>query len=93
MKAIVSPSALNKELKKCHTLLARIKILPIVECVLLEFKDVTLRIIGTDLETTIVAETNCTTSDEFSFPVLMSDLVSICSACNEMLSFDLKGMF
>lgn len=91
MKATVNADVLLKELKKLSPVIKKNMVLPILDSVLLKFNKNKLTIVGTDLETTFVSEIDCTSSAVFSFPIVYTDILGVCSNATAPIELDVDG--
>lgn len=79
MKAIVSPMALLKELKKMSIVIKSNHVIPMTAAVKFEFTKDKLTLTATDLETTYITSIDCVCSTPFSIPIEYSVVVEVCS--------------
>lgn len=79
MKAIVDPIMLIKELKKMAPVVLKNTILPIIQCVKMDFVGRELTMTATDLNTVIIIKTECESKGEHSFVIPYSDICDVCS--------------
>jgi len=89
MKAIINPTLVGKELKKCSLVVNRNTIIPILECVKLHFSKNVLTITITDLETTMISKVTCECKDDFVIIVAHSSFLDVLSKENTPLSIEL----
>lgn len=78
MKAIVDPSLLIKELKKMSPVIGKNQILPVLECVKLEFGKKELKITATDLNTWVSYVIPCESKQPFEMVVSIDKLITLC---------------
>lgn len=78
MKAIVDPSILIKELKKISPVISKNQILPVLECVKLDFDKKELTITGTDMDTWVSYKMECANKSPFSVVIPVGDMIDIC---------------
>lgn len=79
MKAIVSPMALLKELKKMSIVIKSNHVIPMTAAVKFDFTKDKLTLTATDLETTYITSIDCVCSTPFSIPIEFSVVVEVCS--------------
>lgn len=79
MKAIINPSIVVKELKKCVSVVGKVTVLPVLECVKLEFNKDSLTMTTTDLETTMICKVSCECKKDFSLVVEFDAFAKILS--------------
>lgn len=89
MKAIINPTLVGKELKKCSQIVNRNTVIPILECVKLQFEKNGLTITTTDLETTIVSKVSCECKDGFVMIVDMASFIDVLSKESTPLTVEL----
>lgn len=77
MKAIIDAQLLHKELKKLSPAIKKTTVLPILQCVKLEFGKGEMKLSATDLETSIILETTCECQKPFSIVVEYDDFVRV----------------
>lgn len=78
MKAIVDPSLLSKELKKMNPVIGKNQILPVLECVKLDFNKKNLTITATNLNTWISDSIECANKEPFTLVAPIDKLLEIC---------------
>lgn len=92
MKATVNSDVLLKELKKLSPVIKKNMVLPILDSILFKFNKNKLSIMGTDLETTYVSQIDCTCKGVFSFPILYTDILGVCSNATAPVELDVDGL-
>lgn len=88
MKAIVDPIMLIKELKKMAPVVLKNTILPIIQCVKMDFVGKELTMTATDLNTVIVIKVECENKGEHSFVIPYSDICDVCSRASGPLTIN-----
>ncbi len=78
MKAIVDPSVLSKELRKMIPVVGKNQILPVLECVKLDFNKKSLTVTATNLNTWISDTIECANKEPFTLVVPIDKLLEIC---------------
>jgi len=90
MKAIIASNELEKELKLLSPIIRKNPVIPITGAVLMEFTKNSVRIKGTDLETTAIIDMKCECPKAFDIVIGYEDIVKVCSRVNEPITFELK---
>lgn len=77
MKAIINSTKTREALAKLAPVVTKISTVPIISCVKLSFEKNTLRLIGTDLETTLICKIECECKESFEIVIEYDGLVNI----------------
>lgn len=90
MKATVDPSIMKKVLKSISPVISKNVVLPVLECIKMDFKDNQLTITGTNLNTEISVVTQCEAPKDFSLIMSADTLLDICDKAEGSLLIEQK---
>ncbi len=90
MKAIINSSELEKELKAIAPVIKKNHVIPITESVLMEFTKNSVKVTGTDLETTAIFILKCECQKAFDIVISFEKILDVCSKVSEPISIELK---
>lgn len=90
MKAIINSAELERELKLISPVIRKNNVIPITGAVLMEFTKGSVKVTGTDLETTAIFHLKCETSHVFDVVVGFEDILKVCSRLSEPITIELK---
>lgn len=90
MKAIINSSELERELKIIQPVIRKNTVIPITSAVLMEFTKGSVKVTGTDLETTAMFHLKCETNHVFDVVIGFDDILKVCSRLSEPITIELK---
>lgn len=90
MKAIINSVELEKELKIISPVIRKNTVIPITGAVLMEFTKNSVKVTGTDLETTAIFTLKCECQKAFDIVISFEKILDVCSKVSEPITIELK---
>jgi len=90
MKAVINSTEIEKELKLIAPVIKKNHVIPITSAVLMEFTKNSVKVTGTDLNTTAIFTMKCECSKPFDVVMEFEDILKVCSKLSEPITIELN---